>query len=378
MASTAAVAPDCPESLRTYVKQMFALQFPRAKLNIESSADSSREQQQKLQIPKYFLGGMSPKKKAEVVELSQLINRIAAATSSRRIADVGAGQGYLTRVLAYGNSSSKAELLAIDYDWKQAKGAEKYQESTLKRLRGPRARSDGFEWDESLVNRITHGVQTVNMQTTGALTGLCKHNLGDDRFMLCGLHACGDLSSAVLKTFAKSNAAAVVLVPCCYNHITENAEQMGGSVEAPLNQSAPGAQPGFPLSKKFSNVFLGTNSLKAACQAAPRWEHDTDGTMESFRRNFFRALLHYLMVTAGGLSTSAKFPVVGKITATDLQRAKEEACDQLADGFSDDEAGFAIYARAALAKLQYLWVPTVAQCAACHREMHCGLKQMAA
>ncbi|KAJ2603210.1 hypothetical protein H4R99_002451 [Coemansia sp. RSA 1722] len=379
MASAATVAPGCPESLRTYVQQMFALQFPRTKTRAKPGVDiSNQKQQQQTQIPKYFLGGMSPKKHAEVVELSQLINSVAVNTGCRRIADVGAGQGYLTRVLAYANSSSKAELLAIDHDWKQARGAEKYQESTLKRLKGPRARADGFEWDDSLTSRITHDVQAIDMQTTGALGDLCKKNIDDGRFMLCGLHACGDLSSAVLKTFAESDAAAVVLVPCCYNHITENAKQTDSCADVPLNQSAPGAQPGFPLSTRFSSVFLGTNSLKAACQAAPRWEHDAEGTMESFRRNFFRALLHYLMVTDGGLSTSAKFPVVGKITATDLQRASDEAHDQFTDEFSEEDKDFAVYARAALAKLQYPWVPTVAQCARCHREMRHGLKQMAA
>ncbi|KAJ1823091.1 hypothetical protein LPJ56_000426 [Coemansia sp. RSA 2599] len=376
MASSAAVSADCPESLRTYVRQMFALQFPRTKVEVGSSKDAGGHRQQ--QIPKYFLGGMSLKKQAEVIELSQLVNRVAVDTGCRRIVDVGAGQGYLTRVLAYANGGSNAELLAIDHDWKQVRGAERYQESTLKRLKGPRARSDGFEWDDSLVGRIKHDVQAVDMQTTGALADLCRKDLGDGRFMLCGLHACGDLSSAVLKTFAESDAAAVVLVPCCYNHITENAEHTGGCIEAPLNQSAPGAQPGFPLSTRFSGMSLGTNSLKAACQAAPRWEHDAEGTMGSFQRNFFRALLHYLMVADGGLSTDAKFPVVGKITATDLQQARDEASGELADVFSEEETDFAVYARAALAKLRYPWVPTVARCAACHHEMRHGLRQMAA
>ncbi|KAJ2786511.1 hypothetical protein GGI15_001475 [Coemansia interrupta] len=385
MASTGTVDSDCPDSLRAYIEQMVSLQFPREKLT--PTADNSDACEERSRIQKYFLDGMSPKKQAEVIELSQLVTEIATATGCRRITDVGAGQGYLTRVLAYASNSSTAQLLALDHDWKQARGAEKYQKRTLKRLRGPRARSEGYVWDDALETRIVHDVQAIDMQTALKLADISQQGVPDGAFMLCGLHACGNLSSAVLRAFAESNAAAVALVPCCYNHITEKhpSSVSKGAGECldqiQTKQSLQDEQlPGFPLSDRFPGVLLGANSLKAACQATPRWEHEFDSTMESFKRNFFRALLHHLMVSSGGLEADAPFPVVGKITTTDLDQARQDTLDQLADNRTDnsDDIDFALYVYAALKRLDYAWRPSVAQCIACRQEMQHGLKQMAA
>ncbi|KAJ2724537.1 hypothetical protein GGI07_001884 [Coemansia sp. Benny D115] len=377
MASKGTVASECPDSLQEYVEQMFALQFPREKQSDAGEQDMGDDERQ--QILRYFLEGMSPKKQAEVVELSRLINRVSMETGSQRIVDVGAGQGYLTRVLAYGSGSSGAELLALDHDWRQARGAEKYQERVLKRLGGPRARSEGYRWNDSLRTRIVHDVQAISMQKTTELESVSQKGLGGEGFVLCGLHACGDLSSAVLKTFAEGQARAVVLVPCCYNHISERPDTAGVLGEAQLNETGVGELPGFPLSNAFSNVVLGTNALKAACQAAPRWEHDTAGTVESFRRNYYRALLHYLMVARGGLPRDSAFPVVGKITNTDLDQSRRQVLEQI-DASKEDtaEIDFAVYVFAALEKLQYKWRPSVTECMVCRRENRHGLVQMAA
>ena len=43
-----------------------------------------------------------------------------------------------------------------------------------------------------------------------------------ERFCIVGLHACGDLTSTALKMFTSiPSATAVVVVGCCYHHITE-------------------------------------------------------------------------------------------------------------------------------------------------------------
>ncbi len=44
-------------------------------------------------------------------------------------------------------------------------------------------------------------------------------------FCIVGLHACGDLTSIVLRMFASlPTAAAICVVGCCYHHITEDCE----------------------------------------------------------------------------------------------------------------------------------------------------------
>ncbi|KAJ1841413.1 hypothetical protein LPJ73_006127, partial [Coemansia sp. RSA 2703] len=67
MAATGTVADDCPDSLRAYVDLMVSLQFPREQLDCSNGVNEEKER-----VQKYFLDGMSPKKQAEVIELSQL------------------------------------------------------------------------------------------------------------------------------------------------------------------------------------------------------------------------------------------------------------------------------------------------------------------
>ena len=46
---------------------------------------------------------------------------------------------------------------------------------------------------------------------------LQRLDIGDERFVLTGLHACGDLSPTLLQLFAKCpNACGVASVGCCY------------------------------------------------------------------------------------------------------------------------------------------------------------------
>ncbi|KAI8324229.1 hypothetical protein GQ54DRAFT_74659 [Martensiomyces pterosporus] len=379
MASSGEVPENSPDSLREYVEKMFSLRFPREKVE----ADKGRSEEDKRRVLKYFLDGMSPKKQAEVVDLSHLIDLVAQSSGSKLVVDVGAGQGYLSRVLAYSENKSRPSVLAVDFAEGQKRGAETYQRRTIKQLRGQKARADGYQWDDANEQRLVHRVLSVSMENTQQLAEVARTAAGGSNWMLCGLHACGDLSSAVLKTFAESrDASAVVLVPCCYNHISESREE-GAS--------------GFPLSKEFQGIEFGINALKAACQAPSRWGTKAEDTMEAFKRNYFRALLHYLMVSHGQLSTKDKFPAVGGVTTTDLHAAMERERmqfdkyaeelqrqeDSEAPGgtgnnrLAEEDKEFALYVYAALNKLKHTWHPPLRECVDCRRRMGFGFKQMA-
>ncbi|KAJ2878860.1 hypothetical protein IWW38_006229, partial [Coemansia aciculifera] len=125
---------------------------------------------------------------------------------------------------------------------------------------------------------------------------------------------------------------------------------------------------GFPLSAELRGVYFGINALKTACQATVRWESREQDTLAGFERNYFRALLHYLMISAGQLSPEAPFPAVGGVTGTELKAAKELV------GSTDE---FAAYAYAALERLGVAWRPTVAQCVEAQLVKRHGLRQMA-
>ncbi|KAJ2844766.1 hypothetical protein IWW36_005054 [Coemansia brasiliensis] len=354
MASTGQVDAGAPESLRSYVKDMF-----RLRLNYQGSRMAAADGDSQQGELWYFLDGMNPKKQVEVKLLSQLVSTVAKESQCSLVVDVGAGQGYLSRVLAY--SSYNLPVLAIDSSPKQQRGAETMQQRTIKRLRGSRATQDGFGWKAERAQQLQHTVMHVGLDSTNQLAAKA-HNampVANTRWMLCGLHACGDLSSAILKAFVESDAAAVAVVPCCYNHISE----------APRESAAVG----FPLSSGMHGIQLGQNALKTACQATSRWDSCAEATLAAFRRNYFRALLHHLMVAHNQVAPNAMAPAVGKVTNTELQ-----AISVSVDA-SSDEIAFTTYALAALTKLNHAWRPTAEQCVECYREHgSTGLQQIAA
>ncbi|KAJ1731259.1 hypothetical protein LPJ61_002619 [Coemansia biformis] len=342
LAAAGQLGPGAPESLQAYVGDMFRLRLAGGHAaEGDGSAGALR----------HFLDGMSPKKQVEVAALSRVVDEAAAATGSGLVVDVGAGQGYLSRVLAYGPTRSQPRVLAVDSRIKQ--GAERLQRRTVKRLGGQQARRDGVEWDSARASRLQHAIMRVDMDSGAELREMAHGAAPGEPWMLCGLHACGDLSSAVLRVFAESDARAVVVVPCCYNHISE-----------------PPAGRGFPMSRAMDGVVLGRNVLKTACQATARWDASPEATTDTFRRNYFRAVLHQLMVAHGQLAADT-VPAVGRVTRSELAAAQAE-CGP-ADGATADERAFTVYARAALGKLGLAWRPTAAQCVECCRQAGGGL-----
>ncbi|KAJ2745948.1 hypothetical protein GGI20_001763 [Coemansia sp. BCRC 34301] len=345
MATHGVVDKASPSSLREFVDKMFRLQFPRQQSNDSGSSEGTAN------VLKYFVDGMSEKKRKEVVDLAKLVRQVSRDTGSELVVDVGAGQGYLSRVVAYGQESAP-RVLAVDFSEAQKRGAVAHQQRTLKRLRGKRAMGEGYRGPGYLEARLVHRVLRVDLESAGELAAAAQAEARGGRWMLCGLHACGDLSSSVLHAFAKSDAAAVAVVPCCYNHITEGHHGMVG----------------FPLSAEMRDIHFGINALKTACQATVRWESQEQDTLAGFQRNYHRALLHYLMISSGQLSSEAPFPAVGGVTTTELRAAEERV------GGVD---AFAAYAYAALERLGVAWRPTVAECTEAQQEKRHGLLQMA-
>lgn len=102
-------------------------------------------------------------------------------------------------------------------------------------------------------------------------------------FVLAGLHACGDLSAAMLKTYAMcEDVKAVVTVGCCYNLLSENDndDHFSGSVF------------GFPLSEgvKSLGLTLGRRARDLACQSAERWKDvGVDSAVYNFEQHALRA-----------------------------------------------------------------------------------------
>ncbi|XP_008444281.2 uncharacterized protein LOC103487650 isoform X8 [Cucumis melo] len=228
--------------------------------------------------------GMNQKKKHEVEVLSAIISLIASDLESSAIVDVGAGQGYLAQVLSFhykhsvlaidacshhGNVTSARSARIKKYYLAQIRKAGFYR-LEAENLRLPKAMTfhvlsvDALKSlanmsleDDHVEKPSTTGddQKKINQQESKCLT-LCNSDQ-EPSLVLAGLHACGDLSVIMLRTFVEcKEVKAVINIGCCYNLLTE------------YGSNNKGIQNGFPMSfgVKSSSLSLGKSGRDLACQ----------------------------------------------------------------------------------------------------------------
>ncbi|ORZ14863.1 hypothetical protein BCR41DRAFT_396593 [Lobosporangium transversale] len=131
----------------------------------------------------------------------------------------------------------------------------------------------------------------------------------EGRWTLCGLHACGDLTSNMIKLYLESSATCLFSVGCCYHWITERFDKDG-------NIAISDGTHGFPLSTAFNrhSIHLGEHAKMIACQSPERWLKYQKETEDAIHGHYFRALLHKLMVERGLYpGPPAVAPVLGRM-----------------------------------------------------------------
>jgi hypothetical protein len=111
------------------------------------------------------------------------------------------------------------------------------------------------------------------------------------RQILVGLHACGDLSVAILRLFASlSTAHGLVSLGCCYNLLSE---------AFPKDAKTPSfdAASGFPTSEfgRSKRVSLGHRARMVACQALDRWPSQEGECIRVLRTHLFRFALQVVL-----------------------------------------------------------------------------------
>ncbi|RUS26267.1 methyltransferase domain-containing protein [Jimgerdemannia flammicorona] len=273
-------------------------------------------------IDKHILPGMTEKKLHEVkVEiLSGLIAQVSKETGVSSVIDLGAGQvstteGYLSRALAFQHD---LHVLAIDSCSIQTCGAQRYQEMAEKTSqKRKQSSSTARPYEENNVSTSTltlnaipsdrpstnasnlhHITQEVTFSSLPTLltdwststfwhqsTATSTANTDTRaRWLLCGLHACGDLSSHMIQLFLGSDdVRCLVNVGCCYHSLSEGLEDEG----------ATEPRFAFPMSRHFqaAQFQMGATARMLACQAPSRWSERQESTVKSFEHHFFRALL---------------------------------------------------------------------------------------
>ncbi|XP_050944105.1 uncharacterized protein LOC103487650 isoform X5 [Cucumis melo] len=298
------VQENWPESLKKFIRTSKSLAFQREQADLQ------------MVLPGWCMAslntvlsqGMNQKKKHEVEVLSAIISLIASDLESSAIVDVGAGQGYLAQVLSFhykhsvlaidacshhGNVTSARSARIKKYYLAQIRKAGFYR-LEAENLRLPKAMTfhvlsvDALKSlanmsleDDHVEKPSTTGddQKKINQQESKCLT-LCNSDQ-EPSLVLAGLHACGDLSVIMLRTFVEcKEVKAVINIGCCYNLLTE------------YGSNNKGIQNGFPMSfgVKSSSLSLGKSGRDLACQSAERWRNlEKEGGLHNFELHAFRA-----------------------------------------------------------------------------------------
>ncbi|XP_058716452.1 methyltransferase-like protein 25B [Poecile atricapillus] len=285
-----------PLSLLAFAAAARALAFPRG-----CPAGSPRPPCQSSRLHPLLRRHVKPKKQHEIQRLGKLLRRLSRATGCERVVDIGAGQGHLSRFLAFGLGLS---VTAVESDGRLVGLAERFDQELLRELgktRGherlpprpltPRApqhvagRLDpAAPWGE-LLPPDPPGPGPAARNPLGGPGG----SEDGGQVLVTGLHACGDLSPALLSHFARSPAvAAVALVGCCYMKLSAGPQPPGCPTGYPLSTSVA-ALPGHQLSYR---------AREAACHALEEFQGRLRGGSPQLRAHCYRAVLESLICAA--------------------------------------------------------------------------------
>jgi hypothetical protein len=212
MKEAAAAEPDplnwllrSPEELRSapWTDNRAAEWFAKA-LELSMSREGIRSLERDMDpvvvspLPKMESVSGSKKKVHEVELFAQLVARIADKTDCSTIVDAGSGLGRLGRQLSkYG-----LKVIGVERDPAVVERAERKQLLVEKR--------------RGIADSEPQSTVSLGNLTTEGLLSLAANNSS----ILVGLHACGELSSDLFRTFASPNSpySALVVAGCCYQH----------------------------------------------------------------------------------------------------------------------------------------------------------------
>ncbi|KAJ3004297.1 hypothetical protein HKX48_001325 [Thoreauomyces humboldtii] len=344
---------EWPASLLEFVRQARGFPLPRDPEPHHGSSPSSS-----VPLDTKVTYGMSPKKKLEVHALAGLIDRLARDRGISRVMDLGAGQGYLDSVLGY---TYQHTVLGVDDQEVQTCGARRRVDH-IERMWAVGRTRDVQRGRVVHVNRRVRGDEAfedllVEFDEDGRSADAASIPSEKRDWLLCGLHACGDLTPNLIRHFLEGEAAVCAVVGCCYNFLTEYEPPSeldspsplpsapGGTLPVPPSRALPFAvtsEPGFPMSLYVASTgtSLGFTARMLACQATVRWTQDPTSSIGAFRKHHHRALLQQVLRDKGLLAAPASSPSSAEpLTVGRLPRTASSG-------------GFANYARAALRKLK--------------------------
>ncbi|CAI9755063.1 unnamed protein product [Fraxinus pennsylvanica] len=297
-----------PASLKEFVFTLRSLSLPREQADLQKVFPGL----QVASLNNVLAQGMNHKKKHEIEALSAVIGSIASRVGVNTIVDVGSGQGYLAQVLSFEYQLSVIAIDASSHHGRIADArAERIKKHYTAKLCKSQLESRGLSTPKTVTCRVlspdmlktlsnsllqkddekpnNNGGNIDEKPVEGSVGNELTSSLyanGKPSLVLAGLHACGDLSVTMLRTFIEcADVRAVVSIGCCYNLLSE------GIIEADT-------QCGFPMSKgvKSAGLLLKKNGRDLACQSAERWRGLGEAAgLHNFELHAFRAAFQMVL-----------------------------------------------------------------------------------
>ncbi|XP_074837096.1 methyltransferase-like protein 25B isoform X2 [Carettochelys insculpta] len=126
--------------------------------------------------------------------------------------------------------------------------------------------------------------------------------LAESEVLLTGLHACGDLSVALLRHFTRCpHVVAMTSVACCYMKLTTREEPLPPGLAAPPPPSATCPEYGYPLSTWVASLpghALSYKAREVACHAVEDYALRLRSDSPVLRTHCYRAVLETLIRAA--------------------------------------------------------------------------------
>ncbi|KAM6106395.1 methyltransferase-like protein 25B [Pterocles gutturalis] len=316
-----------PLSLLAFAAAARALAFPRGR-----PGGAPRPPCHSPRLHPLFRRHVKPKKQHEIWRLGKLLQRLSQATGCDRVVDVGAGQGHLSRFLAFGLGFS---VTAVEGESRLVGTAQRFDRELRRELektggsenggtpprrrqrsphrapppltsRGPRHVAGRLDpaapWGEFLLPSVPPGPGPAARNPLGGPGG---SEMGE-QVLVTGLHACGDLSPALLRHFARSPAVvAVASVACCHMKLSTPPQP-------------PGFPPGYPLSSWVAALpghQLSPRAREAACHAVEEYARRLRGQSSCLRAHCYRAVLETLIRAADPAKKRPAVQTVKKVHA---------------------------------------------------------------
>ncbi|XP_058218994.1 uncharacterized protein LOC131329696 isoform X1 [Rhododendron vialii] len=297
-----------PASLKKFILTSRSLAFPREQADLQKVLPGLHLRS----LNNVIAQGMNQKKKHEIEALAAIISSIARSVGAGTVVDVGAGQGYLAQVLSFEYQLSVIAIDACSHHGRITDArAERIKKYYVAKMRKSRLEITKLTMPKTVTCHILSAdmlkVLSYSLQrkddskqsnlvdqvaiehTHGTFEGKVPPppEGGKCPLLLAGLHACGDLSVSMLRTFVECDEVkAVVSIGCCYNLLSE-----GGTENA-------ASQCGFPMSKGVNDagLLLGKSSRDLACQSAERWSSlGKDAGLHNFELHAFRAAFQMVL-----------------------------------------------------------------------------------